>query len=221
MNMRFKNRTEAGCLLAECLQDYIHKPDLLVLALPRGGVPVAAEVAKVLHAPLDIFVVRKMGLPGHEELAIGAVASGGVMTLNKEVIARFGVPDDVIESVAAAERIKLRKQERELRNDRPPISVERKNIILVDDGIATGASMSAAYHALVSEKAREVTIAVPVVPGERFDELQFQHEKIVAVMAPEDFSCVGAWYEDFSEVTDNQVRKIIAEFDSHRFAQYV
>jgi predicted phosphoribosyltransferase len=219
--MRFKNRTEAGFLLAECLDEYSHHTNLLVLALPRGGAPVAAEVARRLHAPLDIFMVRKMGLPGHEELAMGAVASGGAMVLNQDVIDRFGVPKYAIESVAAVERTKLTQQERILRNHRPPVGVAGKTIILVDDGIATGASISAAYQALKDEKAKEIIIATPVLPAELFDGLQLIHEKIIAVMAPEDFTSVGEWYEDFSEVTDHDVRQILAEFDHHKFAQYV
>jgi putative phosphoribosyl transferase len=209
MKTQFRDRIEAGELLAEQLIAYANKPDVLVLALPRGGVPVAAEVAKKLNAPLDVFVVRKLGLPGHPELAMGAIASGGVRVFNGEVINSLQIPDEVINNVTAEEFQELQRRERLYRDDLPAPEVEGKTVIIVDDGIATGSTMFAAVSALRQLNADRIVIAAPTVARSTYDYLRNYADAVVAVMVPEVFYGVGQWYEDFSQTTDEEVHQLL------------
>jgi predicted phosphoribosyltransferase len=207
--MQFRNRAEAGQQLAKRLMKYAGRPDLLVLALPRGGVPVGYEVAQALNAPLDVFVVRKLGVPGHEELAMGAIASGGVRVVNGEVIESLRIPNEVIDAAAARELRELERRERAYRDDRPAPDVQGRTVILVDDGIATGSTMKAAIEALRQLEASRIVVAVPTAALSTAREMQRDVEELIAVMTPADFSGVGQWYEDFSQTTDEQVRDLL------------
>jgi len=209
--LRSGNRTEAGRLLAEKLKAYANRPDVLVLALPRGGVPVAYEVARALNAPLDIFLVRKLGLPGHEELAMGAIATGGVRVLNQDVVQALRVPDRLINAVAAAEREELNRREREYRGDRPPPEVRGRTVILIDDGLATGSTMRAAVEALKQQQPARIVVAVPIASPETCDELRTEVDEIVCAVTPEPFYAVGLWYDDFSQTTDQEVRNLLEQ----------
>jgi predicted phosphoribosyltransferase len=205
-------------LLAGKLREYANRKDVLVLALPRGGVPVAFEVAKSLNAPLDVFVVRKLGLPQHEELAMGAIASGGVRVLNEEVIRAVGIPDEVVDLVAENEERELERREREYRDGRPPIDVRGHTVILVDDGLATGSSMRAAALALKKKQAAQIVVAVPVGAPSTCAEFESEVDRVVCV-TPEPFLGVGQWYEDFSQTSDEEVRDLLrqaANFATHR-----
>jgi predicted phosphoribosyltransferase len=210
MNSRFQNRREAGRLLAERLGEYQGLRNLIVLGLPRGGVPVADEVATKLGAPLDVLVVRKLGLPAQPELAMGAIAPGGVCVLNKEIIESLGIPRDVLAAVVSHERTELERREREYRDSLPPVDVQDRTVILVDDGIATGATVSAAITALREMGAERIVVATPVASPEAFAELSDKAEAVFAVIVPENFYGVGQWYEDFSQTTDAEVRSILA-----------
>jgi len=207
--MLFSNRKNAGQTLAERLADYADDPYLLVLALPRGGVPVAYEVARRLQAPLDVFLVRKLGLPGQEELAMGALASGGVRVLNEEVVRILQVPEQVIDEVAAREQQELERRERLYRGDRPPPDVRGRTVILIDDGLATGSSMRAAVAALKHMKPRRIVVAVPVASRETCEEFGELVDDVVCVERPEPFMAVGRWYEDFSQTTDEEVHGLL------------
>lgn len=207
--MSFENRYAAGQWLASKLQHYRNRPDVIVLALPRGGVPVGYEVAKWLNAPLDVFIVRKLGVPGHEELAMGATASGGVRMLNQNVIDMFGIPWDLIEMITAREQRELERQEREYREGRPPLDVEGRTVILVDDGLATGASMHVAVAALKHKKPAHIVVAVPVASQETCSEFDGEVDHVVCALTPEPFWSVGQWYEDFSQVSDDEVRDLL------------
>jgi putative phosphoribosyl transferase len=211
MKTQFLDRTEAGQFLAESLSAYTDREDVIVLALPRGGVPVAAEVARRLNAPLDVFAVRKLGLPGHPELAMGAIASGGMRVLNGEVVNALRVPDEVIDAVSAEELIELQRREKVYRADRPPPELEGKTVIVVDDGIATGSTMLAAVAALRQLNAARIIIATPVVAASTYREMQRAADEVVAVMLPENFYAVGLWYQDFSQTTDDEVRDLLAQ----------
>ena len=210
MKTRFQDRTEAGKILAGLLQSYAHRADVRVLALPRGGVPVAFEVAQALHAPLDVFVVRKLGVPGHEELAMGAIASGGVQVLNEDVVAQLGLSTAAIEAVAVRERRELQRRERLYRNQRPAPGVRGCTVILVDDGIATGATMRAAIRALRQLQAGRIVVAAPTMAWSTAQEMRAEADDCVAVMTPTEFYGVGQWYEDFSQTTDQEVRDLLA-----------
>lgn len=207
--MQFPNRTEAGQQLAKKLARYANRPDVRVLALPRGGVPVGYEVAQALHAPFDVFVVRKLGVPGHEELAMGALASGGVRVLNRGVVEELQIPDDVIDVVAARELRELERRERAYRDDRPAPDVQGRTVILVDDGIATGSTMKAAIEALRQLEAGRIVVATPTAALSTVREMRANVEELVAVMTPADFAGVGQWYEDFSPTTDEEVRDLL------------
>jgi putative phosphoribosyl transferase len=211
MKTQFFNRTEAGKFLAENLSAYVNRNDVLVLALPRGGVPVAAEVAKRLNAPLDVFVVRKLGVPDHPELAMGAIATGGVRVTNQDVVEALRIPDIVSDAVAAQEQEELARRERAYRDDLPPPEVEGKTVILVDDGIATGATMLAAVAALRQLDAARIIVAAPVIAGSTYYQMRHAADDVAAVMVPENFYGVGQWYEDFSQTTDDEVRQRLAE----------
>ena len=209
MRTQFFNRTEAGQFLAENLSGYANRDDVLVLALPRGGVPVAAEVAKRLNAPLDVFVVRKLGLPGHPELAMGAISSGGVRVFNGEVVNALRIPDEVIDAVSAEELAELQRREQTYRAGLPPLDVEGKTIIVVDDGIATGSTMLAAVSALRQLNAARIIITAPVIAASTHREMQRAADEVTAVIMPERFYAVGAWYEDFSQTSDEEVRNLL------------
>ncbi|MFL5627110.1 MAG: phosphoribosyltransferase [Ktedonobacteraceae bacterium] len=210
MKKRFRDRMEAGQLLAAELTAYADRPDVLVLALPRGGVPVAFEVAQALHVPLDILVVRKLGVPGHEELAMGALATGGVRVLNPQVVEGLHIPPEVIDRVVAREQQELERRERLYRGDRPPYTVRGRTIILVDDGIATGATMHAAALALKQQQPTRLVIAVPVAAAPTCEELAEVADEVVAVLKPRDLFAVGYWYESFPQMTDEEVRDLLA-----------
>ena len=207
--MLFRDRTDAGRQLAAKLALYAGRTDVRVLALPRGGVPVAFEVAKALRAPLDVFLVRKLGLPGHEELAMGAIASGGVRVLNEDVVRRFRVSDDVIDAVAAEEEKELDRRERLYRGDRPTTDVRDRTVILVDDGLATGATMRAAVVALRQQRPARIVVAVPVGAAETCAEFETEADDTVCAHTPKPFYGVGMWYDDFSQTTDEEVRELL------------
>ena len=209
--MLFGDRTAAGRQLAAKLAEYADCSDVLVLALPRGGVPVAFEVARALHAPLDVFLVRKLGVPGHEELAMGAIATGGVRVLNEDVVRMLQVPDDVLDAVAAEQLQELQRRERAYRGDRPPPDVRGRTVILVDDGLATGSTMRAAVAALRRQGPARIVVAVPVGAPETCAEFQDEADAVVCARTPEPFYAVGLWYEDFSQTTDEEVRELLEQ----------
>jgi putative phosphoribosyl transferase len=205
----FRDRTDAGRLLAARLEEYAGKPDVIVLALPRGGVPVAYEVARALHAPMDVFVVRKLGIPGQEELAMGAVATGGVRVLNDQVVRGLGIPDYVIDAVVNWETKELKRRERVYRGDRPPPDVRGKTVILVDDGLATGSTMLAAVRALRQQGPARIVVAVPVASPDTCELVKAHVDEVVCAATPEPFYAVGLWYRDFSQTTDEEVRELL------------
>jgi putative phosphoribosyl transferase len=207
--VRFRDRRDAGRRLAARLAAYARRPDVVVLALPRGGVPVAYEVANALGAPLDVFLVRKLGMPGHEEFAIGAIASGGVRILNEETLRDYGVTDQQVEAVVAAEQRELERREHRYRGDRPFPTVAGRTVILIDDGLATGSSMRAAVAALRQEHPARIVVAVPTAPPETCMELSAVVDDLICLMTPEPFYAVGLWYEDFSQTTDDEVRELL------------
>lgn len=217
MKTQFFNRTEAGQFLAARLSSYANRDDLLILALPRGGVPVGAEVAKRLNAPLDVFVVRKLGLPDRPELAIGAIATGGVRVTNRDVVNLLGVPDIVIDAVAAQEQEELARRERMYRDGLPPPEVKGKTVILVDDGIATGSTMLAAVAALRQLDAARIVVAAPVIAGSTYYQIRRAADDVAALIVPENFYAVGQWYEDFSQTSDEEVRALLGQAH-HRLA---
>jgi putative phosphoribosyl transferase len=215
---RFRDRTEAGQLLASRLAAYANRPDVLVLALPRGGVPVGYEVARALHAPLDVIIVRKLGVPGEEELAMGAIASGGVRVLNDDVVRMLALPGMVIDSVVAHERRELERREHLYRGDRPASEIHGRTIILVDDGIATGATMRAAVAAVKQQQPARIIIAVPVAASATCEELAAVGDEVVCVNRPDDFYAVGFWYERFSQTTDEEVADLLEQATHERMA---
>src|SRR5213593_4777642 len=210
MERAFVNRTEAGRLLAEKLVQYAGRDDVIVLGLPRGGVPVAFEVAHRLGAPLDVFVVRKLGVPGFEELAAGAIASGGVRVLNEDVMRAIPHADEAIEAVTARETAELERRERIYREGRPPPELRDRIAILVDDGLATGATMRAAVKALRQRGAAKIVVAVPVGPPDTCRELEDEADEVICASAPEFFQAVGQYYEDFSQTSDEEVSELLA-----------
>jgi predicted phosphoribosyltransferase len=207
----FRDRREAGRELARALAGYRGRPDVLVLALPRGGVPVAYEVARALDAPLDVFSVRKLGVPGQEELALGALATGGVCLLNEDVVRGLRIPPEVISQVAAAEKAELERREAAYRGGRRPPEVAGKTVILVDDGLATGASMRVAVTALRRAKPARMVVAVPVAAPSACAELRDEVDEVICARTPEPFYAVGLWYEDFSQTRDEEVRDLLAK----------
>jgi len=209
MTMQFQNRTEAGRLLAAKIYAYADRPDVVVLALPRGGVPVAYEVARALHAPLDVFVVRKLGVPGHEELAMGAIASGGTRVINREVVRAAGVSVEELEHVEAEERRELDRRELAYRDRRPVPKLAGKTVILVDDGLATGATMWAAVVALRQLNPARIVVAVPAASPETCAAFEPEVDEIVCAITPEPFGGVGRWYEDFGQTSDAEVRDLL------------
>jgi putative phosphoribosyl transferase len=204
---KYVDRFEAGRVLALCLQRYRGAPDVLVLGLPRGGIPVAFEVARYLNAPLDVFVVRKLGVPGHEELAMGAIASGGIAFFDQRLV--DVVPQKELDDVIVREASELARREQAYRDHRPPQDAKDKTAILVDDGLATGASMQAAVRALRTLAPRKIVVAVPVASAEACASLAEVADEIVCPLRPEMFYAVGQWYEDFSQISDGEVRALL------------
>ena len=211
--MKFRDRREGGKRLAEELSDYADRDDVLVLGLPRGGVPVADEVAKELNAPLDVFLVRKIGVPGQEELAMGAIASGGGKVLNDDIVRSLGVSEGDISKVEEKEREELKRREREFRGDRKELDVREKTVILVDDGLATGASMRAAVTAVKDLNPKEVIVAVPSAARDSVESLEKEADRVIAVTTPEPYMAVGDWYEKFGQTKDDEVKEILAGAD--------
>ena len=209
MERAFPNRAEAGRLLAEKLENYVGRSDVVVLGLPRGGVPVAYEVAQRLGAPLDVFVVRKLGVPGFEELAAGAIASGGVRVLNEDVIRALPNADQLIESVTEKETVELERREQAYRDGRPAPELRNRVVILVDDGLATGATMRAAVAALRQRGVAKIVVAAPVGAPDTCRELEQEADEIICAIAPEFFQAVGQYYEDFSQTSDEEVRELL------------
>jgi putative phosphoribosyl transferase len=207
--MLFHDRRDAGRRLAAKLSKYANRPDVVVLALPRGGVPVGYEVARALNVPLDIFLVRKLGFPDQEELAMGAIASGGVRIFNRGLLSRMHVPEDMIQATVAREERELQRRERLYRGDRPPLNLKGKTVILVDDGLATGASMRAAAAALRQQEPARIVVAVPVAARETCDEFRDLIDEIVCGETPEPFLAVGYWYEQFDQTDDDEVRSLL------------
>ena len=206
----FRDRREAGRLLATELATYARRPDVIVLALPRGGVPVAFEVASALGAPLDVFVVRKLGVPGDEELAMGAVATGGVRVLNGQFVKRLGILDHIIDAVATREQQELARRERLYRGGRPPPDVRGRTVTLVDDGLATGATMHAAIQALRQQQPAGIVVAVPTASPETCEQIRAEVDDIICAITPEPFEAVGRWYRNFSQTTDEEVSDLLA-----------
>jgi predicted phosphoribosyltransferase len=211
MTTRFRDRRDAGRQLAADLTKFANRKDVIVLALPRGGIPVGYEVARALGAPLDVFVVRKLGLPGYEELAIGAIASGGARVLNDDVVHMYQISQEQLDDVTRAEQAELERRERQYRGDRALPDLEGKTIILVDDGLATGATMRAAVEALRRVQSTHVVVAVPVSAPETCEALRRIADEIVCAITPEPFYAVGLWYEDFAQTTDEEVHDLLEQ----------
>jgi putative phosphoribosyl transferase len=207
--MLIRDRAEAGQILATKLKQYAKKPDVIILALPRGGVPVAYQVATILDLPLDIFLVRKLGVPGQEELAMGAIASGGVRVLNHDVIQSLQIPESIIDSIAAKEQRELERREKFYKQEAPPFDLKNKTVILIDDGLATGATMRAAAEALKQQEVNKIVIAVPVAAESTCRELSQLVDEVVCVLTPEPFYGVGYWYDDFSQTSDSEVIELL------------
>ena len=207
--MIFHDRTSAGRALARRLRPYAARPDVLVLALPRGGVPVAYEVARTLGAPLDVFLVRKLGVPGQEELAMGAIATGGVRVVNPEVVRALGLPREVLDAAAAAEQRELERRERAYRDDRPLPEVRGRAVILIDDGLATGTTMRAAVAALRQQGPARIVVAVPVAAASSCEDLRDLVDEVFCLQTPEPFYAVGSWYEDFTQTSDAEVHALL------------
>ena len=210
----YGNRREAGGALAAQLRAYAARPDVVVLALPRGGVPVAYEVARSLPAPLDVFLVRKLGVPGHEELAMGAIASGGVRVLNADIVRWYGITPSVIDAIAQAEQAELERREAAYRDNRPPVDLHGRTVLLVDDGLATGSSMKAAVQAVRARGPARIVVAVPVGAADTCRDLAAVADEVVCARTPRDFRAVGLWYRDFSQTTDEEVRELLKTPDS-------
>lgn len=209
MTLQFRDRAEAGRLLAEKLKRFQGRDDVIVLALPRGGIPVAFEVATALHAPLEPFIVRKLGVPFHEELAMGAIASGDTCFINEDIVKALQILPEQLERVIESERRELARRESQYRDPQQPLNITNKTVILVDDGLATGATMHAAVQGVKTHQPAAVIVAVPVSARDTFKKFQNEVDDIVAVALPEDFSSVGQWYRDFAQTTDQQVAELL------------
>lgn len=217
VDTNFKDREEAGRILANRLTKYAdQKP--IVLGLPRGGVPVAFEVAKALKAPLDVYVVRKLGVPGHEELAMGAIASGDVRVLNKPVVGDLGISEEAIETETRKEQQELKRRELLYRGKRPPLDVSNRTVVLVDDGIATGSTIKAAIAALKKQKAGRIVVAVPVAPASTIDELKTEVDEVVCVSTPEMFFAISVWYDEFPQTSDEEVCELLKKAETKKQA---
>lgn len=207
---QFRDRDEAGRLLGRELKKRLGaRDDVVVLALPRGGVPIGFRVAEEIGAPLDVFIVRKLGVPGHEELAMGAIASGGVRVMNEQVMQHLPIPAEMIDAVTQREQAELERRERAYRGDRPPVDVRGKTVIIVDDGLATGSTMRAAVQALRKMQPRAIIVAVPVAARDTCERLRREVDDILCLRTPEPFEAVGLWYEDFSQTTDEEVHELL------------
>ena len=205
----FENRVDAGRKLAKALERYAERDDVVVLGLPRGGVPVAFAVAKELHVPMDIYLVRKLGVPEQPELAMGAIASGGVRVMNEQVVRSLNISNEQIGSVVERERRELDRREQAYRGDRARPDLRGKVVVLVDDGLATGASMRAAVEAVRTQDPHRIVVAVPTAPPETCSDLEAEVEEVVCATTPEPFFGVGAWYADFSQTSDDEVRRLL------------
>jgi putative phosphoribosyl transferase len=209
MSRPFRDRVDAGKALAGHLRQYAGRPDVIVLALPRGGVPVGYEVAQALGAPLDVFIVRKLGVPGHEEYAMGAVASGGVRVLNDDAMRSLRLSDETVDRVTARELEELKRRERLYRGDRPEPDLKGRTVILVDDGLATGLTMKAAVKALAQRGAARIVVAVPIAAAETCEALRREVDEVVCALTPEPFHAVGLWYDNFSQTSDEEVHDLL------------
>jgi len=207
----FRDRSEAGRVLATLLEEYRGRVDAIVLALPRGGVPVGYEVARELGIPLDVLIVRKLGVPGHEELAMGAIASGGVRVVNEDVVQHLGIAPGIVDAVAERESSEIERREREYRGDRPRPQVEGRVAIVVDDGLATGSTMKAAVGALRQQSPASIVVAVPVAAADICEEFRSIADRFVCVCVPETLTAVSNWYDDFSQTSDREVRVLLAK----------
>jgi predicted phosphoribosyltransferase len=207
--MRFHDRIDAGRQLAAALTGYEGRPDVVVLGLPRGGVPVAHEVARQLHVALDVCLVRKLGVPGHVELAMGAIADGGVEVLSLDLIRDLGIPRQTVEQIAVRERLELERRDRVYRAGRQPASVNARIVLLIDDGLATGSTMEAAIRVLRTQAPAKVVVAVPVGPRETCERLRTIADQVVCLSMPEPFEAVGAWYEAFPQTTDDEIMRLL------------
>jgi putative phosphoribosyl transferase len=207
--MIFRDRFQAGRMLAKKLEHLKNDPNVLILALPRGGVPVAYEIASILNLPLDILIVRKLGVPGHEELAMGAIANGGEVVLNQDIIFQSAIGESQVAEVIKREEAELERRERVYRYNRPPLSISGKWVVLVDDGVATGATIKAAIHSLRAKSPKRLSVAVPVAPLQTIDELNRLADDLVCLHSPEPFVGVGNWYLDFRQTSDSEVLKIL------------
>ena len=209
MMSRFRDRGDAGRFLAGHLEHYGGRPDVVVVGLPRGGVPVAYQVARELEAPLDVFLVRKLGVPGHEELAMGAIAEGGLRVINHQVVRGMNISESEIEAATQREQQLLETRGATYRGDRQPLELRGKTPIIIDDGLATGASMRVAARAIRRHEPKQLVIAVPVAPPETCENLRFEADDVICAVTPAMFTSVGSWYEDFSQTTDDEVRELL------------
>jgi putative phosphoribosyl transferase len=217
MERRFRNRTDAGQQLAQALAAYANQNNLIVLALPRGGVPVADEVAKSLHAPMDVYIVRKLGVPGQPELAMGAIASGGVRVLNQQVLDYLTITEEEIELVALKEERELERRERVYRGNAQAQNLRDQTVILVDDGIATGTTVKSAIIAIKRQQPQQLILAVPVAPPETVGELRKHVDQLVCLLSPDSFYAVGQWYQDFNQTTDKEVTQLLNQSQTGLF----
>lgn len=209
VELPFEDRVEAGQILASQLHAYADRVDVVVLALPRGGVPVGFEIAQALRAPLDVMIVRKLGVPGHEELALGAIASGGVRVLNERVVEDLALSPGTIEAIARRQQVELERREKLYRGERPALEVAGYIVILVDDGIATGSTMRAAIQALRQQQPARIVVAAPVAPPSACEEMQSLVDELVCLAQPAGFFAVGQWYRNFPQTTDEEVRNLL------------
>jgi putative phosphoribosyl transferase len=209
MSRPFRDRVDAGKALAGHLRKYAGRPDVIVLALPRGGVPVGYEVAHALGAPLDVFIVRKLGVPGHEEYAMGAVASGGIRVLNDDAVRSLGLTTETVDRVTARELEELKRRERLYRGDRPEPDLKGRTVILVDDGLATGSTMKAAVKALAARGPAGIVVAVPIAAADTCEALRREVQEVVCALTPEPFHAVGLWYDNFSQTSDEEVHDLL------------
>lgn len=210
MQLPIENRAVAGRALGKALADYADRRDVIVLALPRGGVPVGYEVARAINAPLDLMLVRKLGTPGQEELAMGAIATGGARVLNNDIIQALSIRESVIDAVAHREQQELERRQRRYRGERPLPEIQARCVILVDDGIATGATMRAAIAALRGQKPKRLVVAVPVAPPDTVERLRIEADEVVCLTTPEPFMAIGRWYREFPQLSDDDVRKLLS-----------
>lgn len=206
---RFSDRHDAGRQLARKLSKYADQEDVILLALPRGGVPVAYEIVQIIKAPMDLLIVRKLGLPGEEELAIGAIASGGIRILNQDIIDMLGISQMTVDRVTEQETLELQRREQQYRGNQPALDIHDRRVILVDDGLATGATMLAAIRAVRTRHVAQVVVAIPTASTQAIYLLRQEVDEVYYVMAPEPFEGVGRWYEDFSQITDEEVRSLL------------